>query len=242
MAADNAKQGKNDHLAFYMDLVGHDILNNNQAVLGYLELILANPSSDRTVRNYAEKAFSHVRTSTLLVENEKRLMATMMLDRESLRPTDIRAKLERSQTELARFFPDKRIRVRLEQIPKDARALGNSAAEELIVNAMVSAVRLDPGEDVELRVSVAQSVFRGSACWTVTIEEPNALLPPSLKGRDIKSVYLLDSSVAVKLSGLLFSKMIAETLGGDFDAYELPGAKDHVGAGFTITLRRADEK
>ncbi|MBN1678045.1 MAG: hypothetical protein JW880_05850 [Candidatus Thermoplasmatota archaeon] len=242
MTADNAKPGKNDHLAFYMDLVGHDILNNNQAVLGYLELILANPSSDKTVKNYAEKAFSHVRTSTLLVENEKRLMATMMLDKESLRPADIRAKLERSQGELSRFFPDKRVRVRLEQIPKDARALGNSAAEELIMNAMVSAVRLDPKEEVELRVNVAEAVFRGRPCWTVTIEEPNALLPPSLKGRDIKSVYLLDSSVAVKLSGLLFSKMIAEALGGDFDAYELPDAKDHVGAGFTITLRRADKK
>jgi hypothetical protein len=223
-----------------MDLLGHDILNNNQAVLGYLELILANPACDKTLRGYAEKAFSHVRTSTHLVENGRRILVMRMRDRSALKPLQISTVLERSEKELSRFFPDKTISVRLGQVPKDARVLGDSDAAELITNAMVCAVRLDPGETVELRVKVGRSEFRGRDCWTVTVEDKNAALPPSLKGKDIKSVYVLDSSVAVKLSGLLFSKMIAETLGGDFDAYELPDAKDGVGAGFTITLRRAD--
>ncbi len=242
MTATKPKNDKRDQLSFYMDLVGHDILNNNQAVLGYLELILANPSSEKAVRQYAGKAFSHVSTSTLLVENNKRLLSAMMRDKASLRPIDLRTKLERTGKELSRFFPDKSLTVRLGTMPKDIMVVGNSDAEELVMNAMVSIVRLDPSDKVELRVSVSPVTFRGRPCWAINLEEPTAALPPSLKGRDIKSVYLLDSSVAVKLSGLLFSKMVAEMLGGDFDVYELPDVKEGTGAGVTITLRRAGNK
>lgn len=242
MTVAKRKESKVDHFGFYMDLVGHDILNNNQAVLGYLELILANPGSDKTVRKYAEKAYSHVRTSTLLVENGKRLLAVKAREEEPLRSLDVKGALERAQKDLSRFFPDKKVRVRLGQMPKEAKALGNSAAEDLIMSAMVSAVRLDPREEVELGVRVVPVEFRGTPCWAITVEDTEAELPPSIKDKDIKCVYLLDSSVAVKLSGLLFTKMVAEMLGGDFDAYELPGRKDRPGAGLTLTLRRADRK
>jgi light-regulated signal transduction histidine kinase (bacteriophytochrome) len=232
--------GRESHLAFYMDLVGHDIINSNQAVLGYLELVLANPNCDRTLRGYAEKAFTHVRTSTMLVENIKRLLATSTCDEASLGPTDLRTVLDRSERDLSRFFPDRTIRVQLGRLPDEIRVLGSAAAKDLMMNAMVSAVRLDPKKEVDLRVMAGPCAFGGKDCWTVSIVGPNALLPPSLRGKDIKSAYRLDSSVAVKLSGLLFSKIIAEILGGDFDAHPLPDAKDDVGAELTITLRRAD--
>jgi len=225
-----------------MDLVGHDIINSNQAVLGYLELVLANPNCDSTLRGYAEKAFTHVRTSTMLVENIKRLLATSTCDEASLGPTDLRTVLDRSERDLSRFFPDRAIRVHLGQLPDEINAFGNAAARDLMMNAMVSAVRLDPGKEVDLRVTAEPCVFGGKDCWTVHIVEPNALLPPSLRGKDIKSAYLLDSSVAVKLSGLLFSKIIAEVLGGDFHAHPLPDAKDGSGTELTITLRRADDR
>lgn len=239
MTSKKAKHGRDDQFAFYMDLLAHDILNNNQAVLGYLELVLATPSVDKTVRKYAEKAFSHVRTSTMLVENVKRLMATRMADSESLRAFDIMKTLQMSEKDLSRFFPDKRIRVKLNHLPKEIMVIGNSAAEDLVLNVLVNAVRLDAGEDVELAVKVAGTEFRGRDCWKLTVEDTSAVLPPSLKDKDIKYVYLMDSSVAVKLSGLLFAKMTSEMLGGDFDAYELPGKGDRPGAGFVLTLRRA---
>ena len=75
-----------DRLAFYMDILGHDVLNNNQAVMSYLELIIATPGIDRKVKEFAEKAVSHVRTSTILVDNVKRLVASRALDPEKLKP------------------------------------------------------------------------------------------------------------------------------------------------------------
>lgn len=239
MSGKKTRHGKNDQFAFYMDLLSHDILNNNQAVLGYLELVLASPNTDKTVRKYAEKAFSHVRTSTILVENVKRLMATRMAEPESLRELDIRKTLEMSEKELSRFFPDKHITVKLTSAPDKVLVIGNSAAEDLVMNVLVNAVRLDPGEKVELNVKVVPTEFRGRDCWKMTVEDRSAVLPPSLRDKDIKSVYLMDSSVAVKLSGLLFAKMISEMLGGDFDAYELPGNRTQPGAGFSMILRRA---
>jgi len=242
LTAARPKDTEEGHFSFYMDLVGHDILNNNQAVLGYLELIMANPATDKTLRKYAERAYSHVRTSTLLVENGKRLLAVRGRDMEPLRPLDVKSALKKAQKELTRFFPDKKVRVRLREMPKEVLVLGNSAAEDLIMSALVSAVRLDPREEVELSVKVVPVEFKGSRCWAVAVEDPGAELPPSIKGKDIKQVYLLDSSIAVKLSGLLFTKMVADMLGGDFEARELLGRKDEPGAGLTLTLRRADRE
>lgn len=242
MAVTKQKEPTGDHFAFYMDLVGHDILNNNQAVLGYLELIMASPGLNRTAKSHAEKAYSHVRTSTLLVENVKRMLAVKAREGEPLRQLDVKGALERAQRELSRFFPDRKVKVSLGQMPKSAKALGDSAAEELIMSTLVSAVRLDPHQEVQLSARVVPVEFRGTPCWAITLEDAEAELPPSIRDKDIKCVYLMDSSVAVKLSGLLFTKMVAEMLGGDFDAYELPGRKDRPGAGLTLTLRRADKE
>lgn len=230
---------RDDKFAFYMDLLGHDILNNNQAVLGYLELVLASPGTDRRTRTQIEKAVSHVRTSTILVENIKRLLATRAADPDSFRPLNLQSSISQSERELIRFFPDKRLRIRTARGLDSAYVVGNSAAKDLIMNSMVSLVKLDAKDEIELSVKVKEVEFGGNRCWKISLEDANAEIPPSLKGKDFESIYLQDSSTAVRLSGILFAKMIAERLGGEFEVRDLSEKGFKGGAAFVITLRRA---
>ncbi len=231
--------GRDDQFAFYMDLLGHDVLNNNQAVLGYLELILAAPGMDRSSKKFAEKAVSHVRTSTILIENIKRLLATRAANPDSFKPVALQSAVNLSERELTKFFPDKELKVRVAPAVERAYVIGNSAAQDLIMNSMVNMVRLDPGEEVNLSIGLEEVQIKGKPCWRISLADPNAELPSALRGRDVESIYLQDSSTAVRLSGVLFAKMIAQRLGGDFETKELEAKGQKKGAAFVITLRKA---
>jgi len=222
-----------------MDLLGHDILNNNQAVLGYLELVLAAPGTDRTSKKFAEKAVSHVRTSTILIENIKRLLATRATDPDSFKSIALQSSVSLSERDLIKFFPDKKLKIRVAPGVERAFVIGNSAAQDLIMNSMVNMVRLDPNDEVNLSIELKEVQLKGKMCWKISLEDPNAELPPALRGRDVESIYLQDSSTAVRLSGVLFAKMIAQRLGGDFEAQELQAKGQKKGAAFIITLRKA---
>jgi signal transduction histidine kinase len=231
-----------EQFAFYMDLLGHDILNNNQAVLGYLELILAEPGSEKKVRKYAERAVPHIRTSTLLVENIKKVLATKDLDLSSLKPVNLMGLLSSAPKNLERFFPEKTVTVDVDSKVEEAWVMGNPAVRDLVDNALIDAAKLDPGKSVELTIKLMEHECGGSMCWSLRIENPNAALPPIVRDRKIESVHLEDSSTAVRVVGMLFAKMITSSVGGDFKAEELRSSGEKRGVVFTVTLRKADGK
>lgn len=224
-----------------MDLMGHDVLNNNQAVLGYLELILASEGVDKKVRKYAEKAVSHIRTSTILVDNVKRLLVTRDTDFEKLKPVNLTGTLGRAEQEIIRMFPDKKIKLKLPVNLPAIRIIGNSAAEYLVLNILVSMVRLDPKDIVSLQLKVAEGTIADKMYWRVTVEDPTAILPEIAKNRALEEAYGEDRSIAVKMVGMLYCSMMATMLGGDFEARVLDSKSEPGGAVFVTSLVKAGE-
>lgn len=241
LSAQSKDVRKVDQFAFYMDLLGHDVLNNNQAVLSYLELILATPGADKKVREFAEKAVSHVRTSTILIDNVKRLIASRGLRTEELRPTDLVRSVDLAESELRRHFPAKKIRITKGAMPRSALVHGDTYATDLVLNVFVTAVRLHPGDDIALNVTLSEEKFQGRPAWTMRIEDKSAQLPPFLDGEGVAATYSQDISTAVKTTGILFAKMIAGNLGGDFEAHSLRHDTKKKGAMFTVILRKVEK-
>lgn len=239
----HAKTTKNreQKFAYFMDLLSHDVLNNNQAVLGYLELILASDGTDKKTRKYAEKAVSHIRTSTILVDNVKRLMATRNMDRTSLKPADLRLAMSSAEREVVRMFPDRKIMVKLPEERKRIMALSDGAASDLILNMMVSMVRLDSSNSLTLELNISDTVSRGKKCWQLTLADPTAQTPKMAKDRPIEEAYDEDSSIAVKMVGILYCRLMSEMLGGGFEVKELSPRSDPKGALFIATLLKAGE-
>ncbi len=231
--------GEGQQFAFYMDLLGHDVINSNQAVLSYLELIYSNPAADKKIKAFAEKALTHVRTSTLLVENVKRLIATRTLDLQSMKPVDIVRTVERAHLEVSRFYPGKRIRIKFDSKPSQALAVGDSYAADLVLSVLLTAVRLDPGDEVDLKVDLREGTFGQRQAWVLRLEDRNIALPAFLNGGGVEETYSQDISTAVKTTGMLFAQMAAKNLGGDFEAHALVHGEKRSGAVFTITLVKA---
>jgi light-regulated signal transduction histidine kinase (bacteriophytochrome) len=226
---------------FYMDLLSHDILNSHQAVLSYLELIIANPNVDKKNKVLAEKAIGHIRGSTLLIENIKKIVGSRGEDFKAMKPVDLVKNIERAQVDLQRFYPGKRVRIDHKPLPRVAMVYGSNYVDDLLLNVLVSAVRLNQGDDIHLHLAIEEGVFAGEPAWITRVEDPDSQLPPFLNGQGVAATYAQDSSLAVKSSGLLSSKMIAVNLGGDFDAHAITHEPKRKGAAFIITLRRADQ-
>lgn len=221
-----------------MDLLSHDILNNNQAVLSYLELVLANPDLDAKARDYAEKAISHVRTSTVLVEHAKNLMAARTADPNSFRPVDLMRSVMLAIKEVPRFFPAKKIRVRVVQGPTDAYVLGDALADDLVLNAFIDIVRTDPGDEVAIDVRIIKSEQGSKMCWSLVLSDPNAVLRPGMKSEDLSALLSQDNTKMVKMAGFLFASIASHLLGGEFVAKELATGTGQ-GSEFVLTLVKA---
>jgi|GEM_PF-1258037 len=225
-------------MVFYMDLVQHDMLNDNQAVLSYLELILATPGVPSKAADYARKAVSHVRSSALRMGNVSTITNAMKSSAASRGTTDLAETLRESSTELSSIFPGRNIRVSWPQQTGEASVVGGSLVKELVFTVMENIVRLDPGNDITLNVLLSEDLGYGNRGWTVTIEDPRVNLPAVVTDADIDEVHTKDRSLAVKVSGILFAKMATEALGGDFSVE--PGSRGSGrGAVFTLRLRRA---
>lgn len=222
-----------------MDLVSHDMLNDSQAVMSYLELILAIPNLDKKAADYARKAVSHVRSSTMRIENVKTIVTARKASSAVLGSADLMAAVKEACEDIPRIFPSKCVIVERPEASGKAMVVGGGLVRELLMTIMASIVKLDPEKDAVLKVKLAEDAGYGNRGWTVTIEDPNVKLPAMVKDTDIDNVHTKDSSLAGRVSGLLFAKMAAEALGGDFDVQPGVGSDASRGAVFVLKLRRA---
>lgn len=216
-----------------MDTLGHDIQNNNQAVLSYLELILSDPKLDPKTKGYAMRAISHVRTSTVLLEDIRKMVLAKHLDPRSMRVVDIVPAAAEAAKELSDYFPGRRISAEFSSKAKSAKAIGNSLAKDLVLNMLINLVTLDRSESVRVAVRIEDS----GDSWSISGENKQAELLPLLRKGDIDTIYQEDVSVSSRLSGILFTKLLCDALGGGFQARG-SGTKDR-GVVLTITLRKA---
>jgi len=138
-SAKKHQDGK-ERLAFYMDLVSHDMVNDNQAVLSYLELILATPGLDKKTADYARKAISHVRSSTLRIDNVRTIASARKARTAELGAANLYAALKESVDELPQVFPSKSVKVVKSPEMGTASVVGGGIVKELLLTVMASVV------------------------------------------------------------------------------------------------------
>jgi signal transduction histidine kinase len=230
-----------EELEFYMDLLGHDMLNNNQAVLSYLELILSNRDLDPKVRKYAEKAASQIRASAVLIETIKRAVGVMKGGLSTQGPLDLGMALKRTGDDLARLFPDRQLTIRMPEATGTMLVSGNGVVEDILLNMMVNMVQLDPGNRIDIKISADECRHEGVPCFRIRIEDTGAQIPPSL-AKDIGTgLDPEDRSKAVKMTGLLFAHMMAEAIKAQIEVEDLSAKGMKEGGAFTIVLRRWEQ-
>jgi hypothetical protein len=240
-----AKQTDSDiheKLRFCMDLLSHDIQNNNQAILSYLELIMSTPGTDSRTRRYAEKAASQLRTGAVLLENVRKTVDAIKASGRTMFSVDAISALAEAEAKLITLFPDRQISVNTVKFTEDPIVLGSEITRDLLLNVLVNVVQLDSGEKVSVTIRLENAERLGQSYLRIRIEDRAMMLPPILKGDLSETASTLDPSKTVKLAGLMFASLMTETLGGRFEADEAVKGDSSAGSAIQIYLRRLARK
>ena len=242
MTAKQADSDTQEKLRFCMDLLSHDIQNNNQAILSYLELIMSTPGTDGRTRRYAEKAASQLRTAAVLLENVRKTVDAIKASGRTMFSVDAVSAIAEAEAKLMTLFPDRQISVSTVKSTDDPIVLGSETIRDLLLNILVNVVQLDSGEKVSVSIRLEDSERLGQSYLRIRIEDKAMMLPPVLKRDLSETASTLDPSKTVKLAGLMFASLMTETLGGKFEAEEAVKGDPSAGSVIQIYLRRLERK
>ncbi|MEW5747285.1 MAG: hypothetical protein AB1793_00650 [Candidatus Thermoplasmatota archaeon] len=226
-----------EEIGVLMDLLSHDMLNNNQATLSYLELIHSS-KVDRRTREFAEKAASQVHTSSMLLDSIRRFVTSSRAGPLAARPVDLKAALAGVAREIPEMFPHKRVTVDASGLEAGTEVLGGQSVSDLFMNLIANLVQLDPGEEVRVQVRPCGRDRGAQGAVKVEVAAPTAALPQGVGDDIFAHARAEDLSKMSRVSGAVFAGSVARALGGSVSACA-PGTKRGRGCVFEVTLKGA---
>jgi light-regulated signal transduction histidine kinase (bacteriophytochrome) len=222
-----------------MDLISHDVMNNNQAVLSYMDLILSSEDVSEKVKGYASKATTQIRASSMLIDNIRRFMALRDLDPDDIPVTGIKETVDKVAHEVSRFFEMGTVSIESPKLTDTARVRGAGSLEDLLGNVMMNMAQLGTDDRVVIQVDAYPVEEQSSRYWMLTMRSQEAHLPPGVAGDVSSMTDKTDISKMARVSGLFFASKIAGAIGGRLEAGPIdPGTGK--GCVCKMMLRRAD--
>lgn len=232
---DEGKCAGPDELSTLMDLLSHDMLNKNQATLSYLELIHSRPGDEERTKEFAERAASQVRASSMLLDGIKRFVAST---REKSMPTgavDLLGTLESVSEDVSDMFTYKRIKVDTSWVPPGASVRGSQCVHDLFMNLIVNLVQLDTHDELRVEVGARQEDRGGAPFWVVEVTAPTAAFPAGADHSIFSNGKAVDVSKMTRVSGAVFAGSIARALGGGLESKALDPERNQ-GCVFEVSL------
>jgi len=217
-----------------VDLLSHDMLNNNQATLSYLELIQSYPGADQRTKEFAMRAASQVKTSSMLLDGIRRFISSTRAGPLPTAPADVIDVITAVTEEVTDLFPHKRVTMDTSELVPAAKAQGAQYIQDLFANLFMNLVQLDPHENV--RIEVSGRPDKGEL--KIEVAAPTAVLPPGVDVGVFSSSGPKDASKMARVSGAIFAGSIARALGGSMRSRVLEPDRNH-GCAFEITLKEA---
>ncbi len=230
MTGTNAGQAHGE-LAAYMDILSHDILNNNQAILSYIEFIATSPTIDDRSREYAAKAAMKVNISTLIFESIRGLCLADRSEMPPLTPTGLSDVMKGAVQAFGRFFPDMRV-VLPDDLEGAPSILANEMVNDLVLMSMVNLALLERGEDGGIIMRLRHRDGRVE----LDISCADVKVPPAILGSDLPKVTTDSRSKMVRIAGFILAKLMARALNGDFSVRAGTDGGTREGCTITITL------
>lgn len=226
-------------LTSYIDLLGHDVLNSNQAVLSYLELIISSPGMDPRTKKYAQKAASHIRACAVLIDNVKRMTAARRGDLVTGGGLDLTKAMRVAADKVTQILPDRRVEFRFHPSHDETIVLGGGIVPDVLLNLLINIIQLDQGDDVILKVEVTPVREHGVACWRLAISDERLPLNQALAEGISGEGWTQDRSRIVKMTGLVFAKLMAENIGGSLTLGQCSGGK---GSTYVLMLKGGESE
>ncbi|UCE81102.1 MAG: HAMP domain-containing histidine kinase [Methanobacteriota archaeon] len=233
------RNGSEDEgLPAYMDLLSHDILNLNQTVLSYIELMVSSPDLDPRSGEHAKKAASQIRISTQIVEGINAL-CLLQKERNVVTTTaNLKEEVDGVERALQSLLPYRGVHCTVDTEDEAPVVNVKNLVSQSILNAVMNMAQLDPSEEPKIDIHVKRCEGGGNNDWVVRIHDANAEFPPGVELDSVVDERGESRSRIVKLAGVLLSKLMVERLGGKI---KVDRDGEHAGA-ISLTFKGAQTK
>ncbi|WP_424357156.1 ATP-binding protein [Methanocella sp. MCL-LM] len=219
VARDVAEAQKN-RAELYVDIMGHDINNLNQAGLFSLELIEDDPNLTEEQRELIKGAIGSFEGSAGIVENARKIQ---MIDSEKfyLENMELNDIIERC----AREYPrpkGKKVTVNYTRGPEMV-VKGTPQLKDVFCNLLGNAMKYS-GSEVTIDISARQVIKARRRCYEIEFTDNGQGIPEELKARLFRRFERGMSKEHGKGLGLYIVKMLIEHFGGKVEITDrVPG-------------------
>lgn len=221
----------------YVDLMGHDISNINQAGMGNLELLQIMGNLDAQGLELLSAALQAFEKSSELIKNVMKLQKVKKGDLH-LEKIDISQVLNQVRNDY-RTVPGRDINIRAES-PEGCFVLADGLLYDVFSNIVDNSIKHSSGP-VNINMSLSAVVMDDNKFYRVSIEDDGPGITPDLKKRIFNRMYYEGGTMRGKGLGLYLVSKLVEYFYGIISVEDrIPG--DHTkGARFVVLLPAIEE-
>lgn len=222
----------------YLDLMGHDINNLNQAGIGYLELALDAIRSKSKLESsdilFLNRAMEALTTSSQLIDNVQKLQRTRAggLKHKAIDLCDILTELKDHYSHV----PDRKIAIRL-STNNYCFVVANELIHDVFSNLIGNAIKHSPPErPLEIDVSIRNIIVDDEALYEISVDDNGPGIPDELKSRLFARFQRGKTKTSGRGLGLYLVKTLVEDFKGNVRVEDRVKGDYKKGARFVVRL------
>lgn len=221
---------------FYLDLMSHDLQNFNQAIMGYLEMIMSMENLDPKLERYAKGALRQVLATSQLIAHLKKIAQIRQEGTKTLARRDLKDILQNSITNLQSRLDKSNVAIWFDPPHGEFPVIASEDMNELVDLLISAMVRYCMSDLVQLKMSLSSEARNGSKFWVVEISGKNLRLSEPVVKCMISEDFAGCQMIERPDLQLLVVRAIVETQGGTIETRTLENGR---GDGFVIRIPQA---
>jgi len=221
---------------FYLDLMSHDLQNFNQAIMGYLEMIMSMENLDPKLERYAKGALRQVLATSQLIAHLKKIAQIRQEGSKGLAKRDLKEILLKSITSLQSRSDGGNTAIWFEPPHGEFPIMASEDINDLVDLLVTSMIRYSMSDLVQLKMSLSSEARNGSKFWVVEISGKNLRLSEPVVSCMIAEDFAGCQMIERPDLQLLVVRAIVETHGGTIETRTLENGR---GDGFVIRIPQA---
>ncbi|HMK47028.1 MAG TPA: PAS domain S-box protein, partial [Methanocella sp.] len=242
-ARDQAKREKERALEamqraeLYLDIMGHDINNLNQAALTNLDLIKGDENLTEDQNETLDDALNSVKGSAAIIDNVRKIQAITQ-EKLSMHPEDLDLLIKECIAEVSK---PAEYAVKINYTPRPgSMIMGTALMKEVFNNIITNAIK-HAGRDVTIDIRINEAIRLGKKFYNISIADDGPGIPDELKPKLFARFQRGDTKAHGKGLGLFIVKSLVETAGGNVTVEDRVSGDYTQGARFIVSLPVAEE-
>jgi signal transduction histidine kinase len=222
----------------YLDVMGHDINNLNQTVLGNLELIRDETNLTEDEKESIEKSMIATQSSAAIIDNVRKLQR-ISEEKEGPEILDINDTIVECINE-APHPSDKKVTINYAE-KKGMLIKCVPLIKEVFCNLINNSVKYS-GPEVTINIETGDTIIWNKKYYTVTVSDDGIGIPDEIKPKLFNRFQRGTTKAHGKGLGLYIVKSLLEKCDGSVKVEDrIPGDYSR-GAKFTVTIPAAEDK